>query len=241
MPNAMPSQHPGPSDPVQPARRARYHHGDLSRALVEATLRLIEERGVEHVTLREVAKRVGVSPGAPFRHFAGKTALLTAVAEQAMARLRTEIDTALAETESRTDDPLARFRAFGVAYLRWARRNPTHFQIVSTRRLIDFGGSATLIRHNGEIRRKMRDLLQDALWRRLLREGTDIENVQLAGRALVYGLARMAIDGHFREWAPDDGPAEEAMSGALDLFIAGLAGKRAGEAVLRCQRRTREP
>jgi AcrR family transcriptional regulator len=53
----------------------------LVEALIAATVDLIEERGVEQLSVREAAKRAGVSPGAPFRHFRSKTTLLTAVAE----------------------------------------------------------------------------------------------------------------------------------------------------------------
>ena len=67
-----------------PVASDRYHHGSLVEALIAATIDIIEARGVEHVSVREVARRAGVSSGAPFRHFATKTALLTAVGEQAM-------------------------------------------------------------------------------------------------------------------------------------------------------------
>ncbi|MFF8900453.1 TetR/AcrR family transcriptional regulator [Streptomyces lydicus] len=53
--------------------RAGYHHGDLPAALTAAAIELLDERGTEHVIVREVARRAGVSPGAPFRHFAGRT------------------------------------------------------------------------------------------------------------------------------------------------------------------------
>src|SRR5689334_8819327 len=54
-----------------PSKRAArgYHHGDLKRALVDAGLALLEESGVDAVRVREAARRVGVSPAAPFRHF----------------------------------------------------------------------------------------------------------------------------------------------------------------------------
>src|SRR4051794_12056563 len=86
-----------------------YHHGNLVEALVAVTVEIIEERGVEHVSVREAAKRVGVSPGAPFQHFRSKTALLTAVAEQAMGRLTQAV--AEAQSNVDADDPIAVFEA----------------------------------------------------------------------------------------------------------------------------------
>ena len=88
-----------------------YHHGALKEALVEAAVALIEEGGIEAVSVREAAKRVGVSPGAPFRHFASKTALMTAVAEEAMARFKAEVLAAMTEVAAE----LAQLNEAGVA------------------------------------------------------------------------------------------------------------------------------
>ena len=75
---------------TEPTARTSYRHGNLREALIEAAIQLVEEVGPENVSVREAAKRAGVSPGAPFRHFASKTALLTAVADQAMGLFRAE-------------------------------------------------------------------------------------------------------------------------------------------------------
>src|SRR3954447_18592844 len=104
-----------------------YHHGDLRRVLVEAALRLAAEGGPDDVSVREAARRAGVSAGAPFRHFASRDALMTAVAEEAQRRFHAEIAAALAQVPG--DEPLQQFRQMGRAYLRWALRNPAHFEI----------------------------------------------------------------------------------------------------------------
>lgn len=201
------------------APRERYHHGRLREALVEATLALLEEGGVERVTVREAGKRAGVSSGAPFRHFPTRTALLTAVAEQAMGRLRREVDTALAEAAS--GDPLARFRAIGTAYLRWALRNPTHFRVISDRSLIDIDGSEVLLRDNAEIRALMDAQLAEAQRLGLLRP-VDVTLVPVAARALVYGLARMRVDGHLAQWDVSLDEAESRLEAAMALVIDSL-------------------
>src|SRR5690348_9342959 len=121
-----------------------YHHGDLRQALIDAALQLAEEGGPAQVSMREAARRAGVSPGAPFRHFETRDALMTAVAEEAQRRFRSEIECALADV--RAADPLERLRAFGLAYLRWAMRNPAHFEIISTGRYFHHGGAAELTR-----------------------------------------------------------------------------------------------
>src|SRR5258708_23508137 len=116
-----------------PARAPRpYHHGDLRRVLIDSALQLVGEGGADAVSVREAARRAGVSPGAPFRHFPSRDALMNAVAEEAQRRFRAEIEAALAEAPA--GDPLGRFRCFGIAYLRLAMRNPNHFEIIFSRR-----------------------------------------------------------------------------------------------------------
>jgi AcrR family transcriptional regulator len=201
-------------------QRKPYHHGDLRRALIEAGFQLVEERGVEQLSMREAARRAGVSPGAPFRHFASREALMTAVALEAQRRFRAEIDAALKETSS--GDPLARFRAFGVAYLRWAMRNPAHFEIISTGRLFNYDMSADLLRDNAELIGIIERTLKEAFAQGQLRVA-ELDRVQLAARALVYGFARMNIDGHFPRWGVAASEAESTAEAVVDLFIDGIA------------------
>ena len=193
-----------------------YHHGNLVEALIAVTVEIIEERGVEHVSVREAAKRAGVSPGAPFQHFRSKTALLTAVAEQAMGRLTQAV--AVAQSNVDTNRPIAILEAIGRGYLQWALINPTHFEIINSRTLIDFEASDSLRTQNAAIRHRMIDLLTQAREQGQLIEGLDLNYVVLTARALVYGLARMAIDGHFPRWHPSE-PPPQAMQNALRLFI----------------------
>ncbi len=202
-----------------PARRAPYHHGNLKEAMVDATVALVEERGVENLSVREVAKRVGVSSGAPFRHFPTRTALLTAVAEQATRLLLEAMTDAVRRHAAAA--PLDRFRALGDAYMRWALAHPTQFAIVSNRKLIDYDGSASLGPDNEQIRALMDDVLSEARERGLLRSD-NIDAIALAARATAYGIARMHIDGHFAQWAKGRN-TRKVFAAVFDLFIRGIA------------------
>jgi AcrR family transcriptional regulator len=197
-----------------------YHHGDLRQALIDAALRLAEDGGPGQVSMREAARRAGVSPGAPFRHFETREALMTAVAEEAQRRFRGEIERALATVPA--TDPLQRLRGFGLAYLRWAMRNPAHFEIISTGRYFNHGDAAGLTRDNDELIGMTERLLAEALASGQLRS-SDPKVVQIAGRALVYGVARMNIDGHFPRWGVAAEDMERTAQAVLDLFIDGIA------------------
>jgi AcrR family transcriptional regulator len=197
-----------------------YHHGDLKRVLIDAALGLVEEGGAEAVSVREAARRAGVSPGAPFRHFPSRVALLKAVAEEAQRRFRAEIEAALSEAPA--GDPLARFRSFGLAYLRWAMRNPAHFEIISSGRFFDHDKATRLSQDNAELIGMTERLLADAFEKGQLRIA-DLKRVQIAGRALVYGFARMNIDGHLPRWGVAEADAESTAEAILDLFIEGIS------------------
>jgi AcrR family transcriptional regulator len=208
----------------RPARRLPapkpYHHGDLRRVLIDAALQLAEEGGAAAVSVRGAARRAGVSPGAPFRHFESREALMTAVASEAQRRFRAEIDMAMAEAPA--NDPLSRFRSFGLAYLRWAMRNPAHFEIISSGRYFDHDGAADLSRDNAELIALAERMLADAFAAGALRT-SELKPVLIAGRALVYGFARMNIDGHFPRWGVAEADAERTAEAILDLFIEGIA------------------
>jgi len=215
---------PAPAKPKRrPPAAKRYHHGDLRRALIDAALRLAEQGGVEGISVREAARLAGVSPGAPFRHFETRDALMTAVAEEAQRRFRVEIDTVLAEAPA--SDPLSRFRSFGLAYLRWAMRNPAHFEIISTGRYFNHDGAAALSRDNAELIAMIERLLEDALAQGQLRP-SDLKTLKIAGRALVYGFARMNLDGHLPRWGVADEDVERTAEAVLDLFVGAIAGPR---------------
>jgi len=225
MARMRPSAKRPPAKPRRPAARRApvqkpYHHGDLRRALIDAALQLVGESGPDGLSVREAARRAGVSPGAPFRHFPSRDALMNAAAEEAQRRLHAEIEAALAHAPA--DDPLQRFRRIGRAYLRWAMRNPTHFEIISSRRFFDHDKSGAVSRDNNELIGLTGRTLAEASARGHLRSA-DLRQVQIAGRALVYGFARMNIDGHLMRWGVEAAEAERTAEAILDLFLAGIA------------------
>ena len=203
-----------------PAEPRAYHHGDLRRVLIDAALELTEQGGDEAVSVREAARRAGVSPGAPFRHFPTRAALMTAVAEEAQRRFRAEIEAATAATAAK--DPLTRLRAFGIGYLRWALRHPAHFEVISNGKYFSHGQSAAVAGDNNELIARTEQLLAEAFAQGQLR-AVDLRTARIAGRALVYGFGRMKIDGHFPRWGIADAEAEQMAEAIVTLFIDGIA------------------
>ena len=110
-----------------------YHHGDLPNALRAAAVEVIIDNGVGGFSLREVARRAGVSHAAPGYHFGDARGLLTSVAVEGFETLRRELEAA----GDGIDDPLARLEAIGRAYVRVGVEYPGHCQVIFRDDLID--------------------------------------------------------------------------------------------------------
>ncbi len=101
-----------------------YHHGNLRRALLDEALVVIAEKGVEGLSLRDVATRVGVSHAAPYHHFADKTALIHALAHEGMSHMD---DAMAAAEEAAGEDPKAQLLGIGMAYVTFAVEHPDYY------------------------------------------------------------------------------------------------------------------
>ena len=111
----------------------RYHHGDLPNALRRAAVDVIDERGLGGFSLREVARRAGVSHTAPAHHFGDVRGLLTSVAAEGFDALERVTSAAAA----RHDDPVEQLRAVGDAYVALARSNAGHCAVMFRTDLVD--------------------------------------------------------------------------------------------------------
>jgi len=112
-----------------PSEARPYHHGDLSRALVEAARRILETEGPAALSLRAVAREAGVSPAAPYHHFKDKGELLEAVAHEGWHAL----DIALTEARAKSVDSKEQMTSLGVAYVCFARDNPALYRVMYDR------------------------------------------------------------------------------------------------------------
>ena len=122
--------------------RKSYHHGNLRQALVDATAALVEEAGPQSFTLTEAARRAGVSPAAPYRHFKGRDDLLEEVARQGFLEFAARLETAFDEGRP---NPMTAFLRMGQAYLDFARERPG-FYMAMFESGISITGNAELTR-----------------------------------------------------------------------------------------------
>ena len=172
--------------------RETYHHGDLRQALIEAALKIVSEKDVESVSLREVARRVGVSHAAPYRHFADKEALLAAVAQEGFQMLHHTLETVLHKAPL---DPLKRLQEIGVAYVDFALEHSSHYRLM-------FGAyGATSAQQNPELAQAATQAFMVLVNGVNMgqQEGVirldDSNQLALAAWALTHGLAMLLMDG----------------------------------------------
>jgi AcrR family transcriptional regulator len=177
-------------------RKTAYHHGDLRSALLRAAADVLEKQGLEALTLRDAARRAGVSHSAPYRHFKDRDALLAALAEDGFRALGEAL-------QGKSGNQM------GEAYVRFGLAHPARFRLM-------FAGGLRLSDHPGL--REASGCAYDALLQ-AIRARQDLPDPEMAAAAawsLVHGLAILLLDGHF----------EQAAGGGADLerFIKRVLG-----------------
>ncbi|MEX2536527.1 MAG: TetR/AcrR family transcriptional regulator [Trueperaceae bacterium] len=110
----------------------RYHHGNLRQALIDAGLDILEERGVDGVTLREAARRAGVSHAAPYHHFSDKANLIESIAVHGFEGFARALQRAW---ESTSGNALERLQSTGIAYVAFALGRPALFRLMNRQEL----------------------------------------------------------------------------------------------------------
>jgi len=116
-----------------------YHHGELRAALIAAAREALETMPADAVTLKSLARRLGVSQPAPYRHFANREALLAAVAADGFERFRAQLNEAAANASG-----LAKFEACCLAYVAFGRANLGVYRLMFASNLLPTSGDATL-------------------------------------------------------------------------------------------------
>ncbi|MBT8469719.1 MAG: TetR/AcrR family transcriptional regulator [Deltaproteobacteria bacterium] len=202
--------------PMAIAKKA-YHHGELRESLLEAAELLLEEDGPGGLSLRKVGRRLGVTPGAPYRHFEDKDALLAALAVRGFERLRERM---LAEEDGSASGE-ERMRQAGLGYLEFASAHPELFRLMfgwmpsrDVPELCEAGDAAFA---------GLRGILEDCE-----QEGLLTKSVQEAGLmawSAVHGAAFLLIDE--RLMLGDQEPCAKGVLALLHEGIwSGIAGRR---------------
>jgi AcrR family transcriptional regulator len=206
-----------------PRRRIRrtYHHGDLRQALIAAATELLATRGPHGVTLREAARRAGVSQAAPYRHFASKEALLATVAEESFAALARAL---AAGRDAGGGDAARRLRQLAGAYLRFAAEQPSTYRLMWSP--VPSGSEFPGLRARaGEAGAVLFEVVR-ALHPPGEKPDGRGRSLGLVAWALLHGLAGLVIDEQLPRELRDSAPLETLASVAMDVLLDGVRGRR---------------
>jgi AcrR family transcriptional regulator len=169
-------------------RRKPYHHGNLREVLLGAAIRLIAEVGPTAFTLREVARRAGVSHNAPYRHFRDRDDLIEAVAAQGFR----ELTRAMADAAAPKTDALERLKSAGLGYVTFALRRPEHFTVM-------FDAPTSERKHPDSPEAKLAFSTLMSFVKDCQEAGrlpaADLHQMALLAWTMVHGIAKLAITG----------------------------------------------
>jgi AcrR family transcriptional regulator len=174
---------------VTVSAKSGYHHGDLRAALLTAAMQMLEQG--EPFSLRAVARRAGVSPTAPYRHFETREALESALAAEGLRDLKADLTVGRALPLSVAD-----LAEFGVAYVSFALRRPALFRLMFGNECDDANDQR--VRAAAELHELLAVVVAGVF------PGADAAALATAGWALAHGLAFLHLDGKLPATTPEE-------------------------------------
>jgi AcrR family transcriptional regulator len=184
--------------PVSQLVRSTYHHGNLEDALIKSAIRLTRKNGPDHLSLREIAADVKVSPSAVYHYFPDKDALIRGIGEQLFSELAEMTKASLEKFPGNSARASRlRFREIGRAYLRWAVKEPNLFRLM-------FGGFCSVDGKKSHeedmsfqiLKKTLDDLVNTGAMPRKLRPYGEV-----MAWSSVHGAANLVVEGHLPEEA----------------------------------------
>ncbi|MFE9442422.1 TetR/AcrR family transcriptional regulator [Streptomyces sp. NPDC006602] len=200
----MPPTEPKKTDAHRPSTPRPYHHGDLRRAILTAALDVIAADGPSALSLRDLARRAGVSHAAPAHHFKDRTGLLTAIAAEGFGLL--------ADTLNEASD----LKDAGVRYVRFALEHPAYFQVMFTPELLR-GDDLELTTGRAVAADALREAVSAV---RAEDFGVDARLAGVAAWSLAHGFATLLLGHNLDGAVGDQDPEEVFRTLATTLFRA---------------------
>ncbi|MCU0535900.1 MAG: TetR/AcrR family transcriptional regulator [Hydrococcus sp. Prado102] len=192
-----------------------YHHGDLRQALIEEAIALVAEQGMSNWSLREVARRIGVSHTAPYRHFTDRDALLAAVAERGFQKMSQFLRASLVEIPNRHSQKL---QAIGVAYVQYAIAHPSEYEVMFRYQKNEPQHSA-LTEAANQTFAILVDVIEKGQENGEFRQENPTE-LACVSWSLVHGLSMLLIDGRLN--VPENSTPEALAGFIAQIGIEGL-------------------
>ena len=204
------------------AKRDGYHHGNLRRALLDAGLDLLAERGVDGFTLREVARRAGVSHAAPYHHFPDKGALVRAIVAESFDLLGGSLADASAGAGH---EPFDRIGAMGRAYVGFALEHPQRYRLMFRSELSRSEDPRAATDADAAGARAFATLIsafEEAAARRSLPDDVEAGTAAITAWSAVHGLASLVLEGSLGIRPDQPERAAQLADRVVALVLGGL-------------------
>lgn len=204
--------------------KANYHHGDLRRALMDVSIDILKKHEVETLNLRRLAVLAGVSPGAPYHHFADRAELVAAIANEGFELLEGSMRKA---TATCANEASARLEALGQAYVHFAISHPGYFRVMFRRET--HNNATTAMRGAGQ---RTFQLLCDAITA-CQQAGSapagDPQPLILHAWAAVHGLSTLLVDGDLKGISIPTQQLASVMTNLMRRMLIALAESPPGD------------
>ncbi len=208
------ARRPSPKPP------GRYHHGELRRALLDEALAIIEREGVSALSLRDLARRLGVSHAAPAHHFPDKTALLVEIAREGFERF----GAGLAAAADAAPDEESRLTAAGRAYVAFALAHPATFRVMFGREIAELRSQpAALAEASGRAYEVLLRGVEATLARLPAARRPPAKQLAFVAWSMVHGAAMLWLDGPLRCGVPKAEARARFEAGLEFMFRSGRA------------------
>lgn len=201
--------------------RRTYHHGDLRKALLDATLAIVRRDGPTAVTLRDVAARAGVSEAAPYHHFESKSHLLLAVAAEGYRALSERMAAAAARAATTHE----RLIAIGAAYVEFALAEPGYFRMLFGAHVVELVAhpAADAVEAVKQAGRSAASHLREGVAALIAETETPVSarDLERVLWAQIHGLAWLVLEQEFHP-QPSTAEAVALARQAIELVLAGI-------------------
>lgn len=178
------------------AAKDNYHHGDLRQTILEEALIWIDQENIVSLSLRGIARRVGVSHNAPYRHFPDKESLLVAIAETGFKQLH---QTLQQESINNLDNVQKRLENIGIAYVKYAIDHQAYYRVMISDYPRNYNQYPELAQASNNAFNVLLDVIEAGQAAKVF-NAQDAQQLARVCWSLVHGIAMLAIDNQFMSY-----------------------------------------